>query len=536
VTQARSSTPAPYLVPSDRPWFRYWPEGVPRHIDYPPQPLPYLLESSAERFGSKTAFKTPDSSITYSRLKQDSDRFATSLRALGMEKGDRLLLLLPNTIEFVVSFYGALKAGCVLATVNHLAKRDEIARVLGEIDPRAAVISSGLGSDEVSVLKASGLKILAAGSSCPRDIISFSQFVSGAPGSLSAPGKTDAPAVIQYTGSTTGAPKPVVMSNRNLLANAVQNAAWFSWDNRTTVIGVLPLCHTWGCSCCMNSPIHAGATTILLERFEPEVVLQTIERERATVLYGSATMFSLLLAHPGLEEFDLSSLRFAKAGAMPVPIELKRRWDRKTGVEMTLGYGLTEASPETHDCPPGRTKPGTIGIPIVDTDARVVDLGTGKDVPAGRSGELLVRGPQVTSLGYLNDPEGTAKILGDSWLRTGDIAVMDTEGYFTLIDRKKDIIKCKGNTIYPVELEEVLYGHPAVKECAVVGKRHPEYGEIPKAFVVPEDGAELTPGDIVSFCEGRVSPPKRIREAEIVSQIPKTHVGKVLRRKLRGTE
>jgi long-chain acyl-CoA synthetase len=203
---------------------------------------------------------------------------------------------------------------------------------------------------------------------------------------------------------------------------------------------------------------------------------------------------------------------------------------------MTLGYGLTEASPETHDSPPGRIREGTVGIPIVDTDAEVRDLETGKEVPPGKPGELLIRGPQVTRFGYLGDEDETGRILKNGWLHTGDIAIMDQEGYFKLVDRKKDIVKCKGYTIYPVELEDVLYKHPGVKECAVVGKKHPEYGEIPKAFVIKKSGADLTPKELLSFCERRVSPLKRLREIEFTDDIPKTHVGKVLRRKLRTDE
>jgi long-chain acyl-CoA synthetase len=533
----KRTTPQPperNTVPRDRPWFKHWPDQVPKHIDYPRKPLPYLLQISADRFGQKVAFRSGETSITFKELSEATDKFAGGLRSAGIRRGDRVLLLLPNSIPFVMSFFGTVKAGCAAVTLNHLSRESEISRAVIDTEPKAAVVTGSLDGPELDTLESSGLKIIEV-CKTPRDAFeSFRELLDSSPSQSSAEAEWGAPAVIQYTGATTGSPKPVIMSNRNLLANAIQNATWFSWDERDVVAGLLPLCHTWGCSCCMNSPIYAGATTILVDRFDPEKLLEKIESERVTVLYGSATMFSMLLAYPNLEEYDISSLRWAKAGAMPVPLELKRRWDRRTGIEMTLGYGLTEASPETHDSPPGNTREGTIGIPIIDTDARVVDIDSGADVDAGRPGELLIRGPQVSSFGYLGDDEETERAFREGWLHTGDIAVMDSDGFFRLVDRKKDIIKYKGYTIYPVELENVLYEHPGVKECAVVGIKHPEYGEVPKAFIVCQDEASVAREAVISFTEKRLTPYKKIRQVEFVRELPKTHVGKVMRRRLRG--
>lgn len=523
-------------VPSSRPWFKHWPAGVPKHLTYPMEPLPYLLETSAGRTAGKVAFKSGGKSITFRKLSRDSSLFASALRSMGLRAGDRVLFLLPNLIEFVVCFYGVLKAGCTAVTLNHLAKEAELSRVLDETKPKAAVVLSSLASSEFGLLASSKINIVTVGKTGQEGSIELGELLSKVISSLDLQTETRAPAVIQYTGATTGAPKPVAMSGFNLLANAVQNATWFGWDENEVVMGVLPLCHTWGCSCCMNSPIYVGASTILVSRFDPDHVLQMIERERATVLYGSATMFAVLLNYPEFDKYDLSSLRWVKAGAMPIPLELKRRWDKTTGIEMILGYGLTEASPETHDSPPDRVMEGTIGIPIVDTDARIIDVETGSDAETGKPGELLVKGPQVTNFGYLDQRGETTGILENGWLHTGDIALMDSDGYFTLLDRKKDIIKCKGYTIYPVELEDILYELPGVEECAVVGKKHSEYGEIPKAFIVCKKGADLTSECILSFCEERISPFKRLREVEFIGELPKTHVGKVLRRMLRRDE
>jgi long-chain acyl-CoA synthetase len=521
------------LEPADRPWFKHWPSGVPRHIEYPEKPLTHLLEESAGKHSRKTAFVCGSETISFRELHRRSSAFAAAMRSIGVGRNDRVLILLPNRIEFVVSFYGTLRSGASVVTLNHMARAEELSRAVGETEPKLAVILSRLGPAEKEVLSRSGVLLVEVGELSSSESLEFSRLIStkGDPPEQSP--RAEDPAVVQYTGATTGAPKPVVMSHSNLLANAVQNATWFGWTSDEKVLGVLPLCHTWGCSCCMNSPIYSGATVFLVERFEADMLLQTIEKARATVLYGSATMFSMLLENPAMEKTDVRSLKWVKAGAMPVPRELKRNWDRKTGIELLLGYGLTEASPETHNSPPEKVKEGTIGIPIIDTDAKLVDVDSDREVGAADPGELLIRGPQVTTHGYLNDRQETEEVLKGGWLHTGDIATMDTDGYFKLVDRKKDIIKCKGYSIYPVELEDILYSHPAVREACVVAKKHPVYGEIPKAFVVSKEGAFLTEKEILDFCGKRISPQKRIREVEFIGEIPKTHVGKVLRRRLR---
>jgi len=262
----------------------------------------------------------------------------------------------------------------------------------------------------------------------------------------------------------------------------------------------------------------------------------TIERERATVLYGAASMFIMLANSPLISEYDLSSLKYVKAGAMLIPPEVKEKWEHLTGVKMVLGYGLTEACPETHNSPLQRVKPGTIGIPIMDTDARIVDKETGKiEMPPGEIGELAIKGPQVMK-GYLNRYEDSKEALRNGWLYTGDLAAIDGEGYFRIVDRKKEIIKYKGYTIAPSEIESVLYEHPAVKECAVVGKPDAIAGELPKAYIVLKKEHTTCKEELIRFCEERVAPYKRIREVEFIDEVPKTPVGKVLRRVLRDRE
>jgi long-chain acyl-CoA synthetase len=275
---------------------------------------------------------------------------------------------------------------------------------------------------------------------------------------------------------------------------------------------------------------------VILPRYGAEELLRTIEKEKGTVLYGAASLFAMLVSDPALGKYDISSLKYVKAGAMPIPPEIREKWEQLTGVMMLTGYGLSEASPETHDSPPGRVRPGSIGIPISDTDARIVDEQNGTtELPPGEVGELVVRGPQVMK-GYLNRPEDTAEVLRDGWLYTGDLALMDEAGYFQIVDRKKETIKYKGYTIAPAEIESVLYQHPAVKECAVIGKPDSLAGEVPKAYVVLKDGCTSSDEELIDFCQQRVAPYKRVREVVFIEEVPKTPVGKILRRVLRDRE
>jgi len=286
----------------------------------------------------------------------------------------------------------------------------------------------------------------------------------------------------------------------------------------------------------MNSTFYAGATLILITRFDPEKVLEIVEKKKVTVWYGAATMFTLIVNHPAITKYDLSSLRCVKAGAAPIPNSTKRKWDRLTGVELMLGYGLTEASPETHNSPPNRVKIGSVGIPLIDTDAKIVDIETGtKEFPPGEIGELIIKGPQVMN-GYRKCPEETQRALRGGWLYTGDIAKMDEEGYFYIVDRLKDTIKYKGYSVFPAEVENVLYMHSSIKECAVIGKPDSVAGEIPKAYVVMNEGAEITKDELIEYCRKRIAAYKRIREVEFVAELPKNIAGKILRRALRNRE
>lgn len=524
------------FVQSDRSRFQFWPVGVPLHIDYPEVPLFQLLSSSTRSYPDNVAVSYQANHLTYSELDRLTNKFAHGLNDLGVKKGDRVLLLLPNSPEFVIAYYGILKVGGTVVPINPLNKGNELKHYLNDSEATVIITNKNCHPIVTEIENETGLKtVILTDTEGIEGTVSLKEILTKCPvNSLeSALKPKEDVAVIGYTGGTTGLPKGVMLTHYNLVANAMQNAIWFNWDTQDIVVGLLPFYHSWGSCTCINSPIYAGARVILMTHFDAEELLMTIERERATVLYGAASMFIMLANNPMISKYNLSSLRCVKAGAMPIPPEVKERWEQVTGVKMILGYGLSEASPETHNCPPQRVRIGTIGIPISDTEARIVDAETGKtELPPGQIGELIIKGPQVMK-GYLNRPEDNKEALREGWLYTGDLAFVDEEGYFHIADRKKETIKYKGYTIAPAEVEAVLYEHPAVKECAVVGKPDAVAGEVPKAYVVLKNGNTLLKEELIAFCAQRISPYKKIREVEFIKEIPKTPVGKVLRRLLK---
>ncbi|MFC1953708.1 long-chain fatty acid--CoA ligase [Chloroflexota bacterium] len=528
-----------FRILQDRPWFRYWPEDVPQTLDYPEIPLFSLLSQAAEKWSDSTAFSYEEQRLSYKELDDMTDRLASGLRSLGINTGDRVVLFLGNCLDFVMGYYGILKAGATVTTVNPLSREIELRHQLGDTCATAIITSSDFYPLVKEVKTGTALKtIILTDKEKESGTVSLKHMLENP--SLTLPELDITPyedvAAIVYTGGTTGLSKGVLLTHHNLVANAIQNSSWFGWSQKDVVIGVLPFYHSWGGCTCLNSPVFSGARVVIIPRFDPDEMLMTIERERATVMYGAASMFTSLINSSAITGYDISSLRYVKSGAMPTPSEVKQRWEQLTGVPMVLGYGLSESSPEACNSPLQRIKPGTIGIPAIDTDARIVDEQTGEiEKSTGQIGELIIRGPQVMK-GYLNQPEDTREALRNGWLYTGDLAMMDDEGYFHALDRKKETIKYKGYTIAPAEVEAILYEHPAVRECAVIGKPDNLSGEIPKAFVVLKTGQSAEATEIISFCADKIAPYKRIREVEFIEEIPKTPVGKLLRRVLRDRE
>lgn len=527
------------MIKQDRPWFRFWPEVLPQQLDYPIIPLFQLLSRAARERPESMAFTFKERGLSYRELDELSNKLAVGLHNLGIRTGDRVVLFLPNSLEFVIGYYGILKAGAVVTMANPLYKQAELKHHLNDTSANAIITSNNLYPLVREVQAETQLKVtVLTDVGVDSGVVPLAQILAECPPtppeSIIKP-KEDV-AVITYTGGTTGLPKGVLLTHYNLVANALQNAHWFGWNHRDVVIGVLPFYHSWGSGTCLNSAIYSGARVTILPRFDPEELAVMVERERATILYGAASMFLAMLDNPATKKCNLSSLRYVKLGAMPIPPEVKEAWEELTGVTVIPGYGLSEASPETHNSPLHRIKSGTVGIPIFDTDARIVDSDTGKiELPSGQMGELTIKGPQVMK-GYLNQPAESREAIRNGWLYTGDLAMMDDDGYFHILDRKKETINYKGYTIAPAEVEGILYKHPAVKECAVIGKPDPLAGEVPKAYVVLRTGRIVSEDELIEFCAERISVYKRIREVRFVEEIPKTPVGKVLRRVLRDRE
>jgi long-chain acyl-CoA synthetase len=342
-------------------------------------------------------------------------------------------------------------------------------------------------------------------------------------------------ALLQYTGGTTGVPKGVMLTHRNLVANTMQCRAWMPSlrDGQEVFLGVIPFFHVYGMTACMNLAIATGGSIVLLPRFVTKDVLRAIVRSRATLFMGVQAMYVAINNFPDVRRYDLSSIRICISGAGPLHAEVQQRFEALTGGKVVEGFGLSEASPVTHVTPIfGKRKMGTIGLPLPDTDAKIVDVESGtRELPVGEAGELIVRGPQVMR-GYWRRPEESAAVVHDGWLHTGDIATVDDEGYFAIVDRKKDMIKTKGENVYPREVEEVLYRHPKIKDAVVVGLPEEFMGEMIKAYVVLKDGEAATENDIIEHCSRELARFKVPKAVEFRRELPRTMVGKVLRRVL----
>jgi len=542
----------------NKPWFKFWPSDVPKYIEYPSIPLHEILTKTAKEQPDRAAIAYFEREITYRELNSLSNQFAAALAALGVKKGDRAAIFLPNIPQFVIAYFGVLKAGAVLTAISPLHKEREVEYQLTDSEAETIIALDSLYPIVEKVWQKTKLKNAVATSleeytsktaiSPSRvgqkpNVYSFQELLKekGAkPPKVNINPKEDL-AALQYTGGTTGTAKGAMLTHMNLVSNAIAFAAWIKGTTaEETFLTALPLFHIYGMTTSMNVPILLAAKMVLLPRFDPVAALESIQRHRVTVFCGVPTMYSVLLANPELGKFDLTSIHVCISGASPLPPQVQKKFMAITGGFLAEGYGLTEASPVTHCNPVDKTmrtvRLGSIGLPLPDTDARIVDVETGeKTLGTGETGELTVKGPQVMK-GYWNRPEETALVIRNGWLLTGDIAKMDQDGYFYITDRKKDLIKYKDYSVYPREIEDVIYEHSAVKLCAVVGKPSPTVGEIPKAFIVLKDGAKATEAEVMAFVNEKVAPYKAIREMEFRKELPVSAAGKVLRRVLQEEE
>ena len=546
----------------ERLWYKKWPEGIPKTISYLEVPLHQLLVDSALKQPGGAAIIFEGRVINYRELNELTDRFANALEDLGVRKGDKVALLLPNLPQFIIAYYGALKAGAAVTPLSPMYKEREAefqlndaeAETIVALDILYEVIHKIRGGTKLRNAILTNVKDFLPGMkkligplvkkelrrrSYP-DTLDLVQLINthpARPPSVEISPRQDV-AVLQYTGGTTGIPKGAMISHYNLVSNAMQAASWLPvQEGREVLISAIPLFHIYGMTVAMNVAIYSANTMILFPNpREIEKILKSISDYKATLFPGVPTMYVACINHPDVRKYDLTSVKKCISGAAPLPVAVMNTFNELTHGDLVEGYGLTEASPITH-CNPldskEKVKPGTIGIPFPDTEVKVVDLETGtKDLKTGEVGEMVVRGPQVM-LGYWKNPEETKTALRSGWLYTGDIAKMDEEGYFTIVDRKKDMIDRAGYKVWPREVEEVLYEHPAIKEAAVIGIPDARTGEAVKAFVVLKEGQTATEDDIRGFCKERIASYKVPSVVEFTAELPKTMVGKVLRRALR---
>jgi long-chain acyl-CoA synthetase len=576
-----------------RPWLAHYDPDVPPTLRYPEQPLTWLVDEAARTHGTRDALLFYGARLTYVQFATLVDRFAASLLVRGVRPGDRVAICLPNVPQFPIAFFGALKAGAIAVPTNPIYTPSELEHQLIDSGASAIVMLAQFYHtlhavrDRTSIRQivlaevpdflppslaaAYRLQRLTAnlptlrlpGSRPPahrrerppqlaaderhplehdppisrfRDLLRDSSHHGRYPlYRLPDPPRPDDVAVLQYTGGTTGLAKGAMLTHRALLANAMQTWAWAAGvqQQQQRVLCAAPFFHVYGLTVGMNLALVGGATMILVPLWAPSDAVKIIAKYRPTMFPGVPTMYLAIAREVEEHGGDIRSLAYCLSGAAPLPSEVQRRFAAQTGAHLIEGYGLTEASPVTHVNPlHGEQRAGSIGIPLPDTDAIIADPITGTPLPPGEGGELLVHGPQVMQ-GYWNRPEETARVLKDGWLHTGDLARMDPDGYFTIMDRLKDLIIVGGYNVYPREVEEVLYQHPGVQEAVVVGMPDEYRGETVWAYVVPKPGQSLTEAALIQFCREQLAAYKVPKHIEFRTELPKTLVGKVLRRALR---
>jgi long-chain acyl-CoA synthetase len=545
-----------------KPWLAHYDAGVPHEVAVPPIALPELLANAAREYPDAPAISFYGRTISYAELDALASRFAVALVQAGARPGERVVLVLPNVPQALICYYGALRAGAIVVLTNPLYEAGALIRQVEDAQA-TSIIALSMFHPLVEQVRAhvaferviftnlkeylpSGQRQLFTllrqdreGHRVPdeqaRRSLWLARMLEGAESQPLPRPDRNQPAVLLYTGGTTGAAKGVIHTHQSLIANAMQTAAWITdaQPGRERILCALPFSHAYGMTACMNVGVTLAAALILLPTFETQHVLHAIRRERPTIFPGVPTMYAAIAEVKNARSYGLASLRACISGAAPLPVEVQEGFERITRARLVEGYGLTEAGPVTHANPLGDPHHhGFIGLPLPSTDAKIVDVATGATMPDGAIGELLVRGPQIMQ-GYWNRPADTAEaLLPDGWLRTGDLARMDADGFFQVIERRKEMIVAGTYNIYPRDIEEVLYEHPQVHEAAVAGVPKAEGDAEVKAFVVLRHGEHATPEDILLFLRERLSAYKVPTAVEFLDKLPRSFIGKVLRRAL----
>jgi long-chain acyl-CoA synthetase len=499
--------------------------------------LPQRFREAASRFAERPAIRFHGRTTPYRLLDRASDLCAAGLAAKGIGKGDRVGLYCPNSDAFAVAYFGILKAGATAVPINLLLNPKEIAYILNDSGARALLYHEAFGeqtaalaalTDTLAWRACIGSRKAAEGDLLWSDLLALSAALP----TVSWNAREDV-AVLLYTSGTTGFPKGAMLTHFNLLANvaSVWEAMTFKEAHEVFVV-VLPMFHAFAATACLLTPLFHGCTIVPLPRFEPAQVAEAIETEQATIFMGVPSMYAVLMRLPPEATARFRSLRFCISGGAALPVELMKQFETRFGLPIYEGDGPTECSPVTCVNPiGGRRKPGTVGLPVPGVDMSIRD-DQGRDLPQGEVGEICVRGPNVMK-GYWNRPQDTAESFFGDWFRTGDLGSVDEDGYFSIVDRKKDLIIVNGMNVYPRMVEEVLYRNPAVREAAVVAEPHELHGEIPVAYVALRDGASATAHDLRAFCQDNLGRHEIPRKFFFMNELPKNAAGKILKRALR---
>jgi acyl-CoA synthetase (AMP-forming)/AMP-acid ligase II len=541
-------------------WAKSWPEGIPQKLDFPNKPLYDFLRDNAERNPEKVAINYYGREIGFQELDDLSDRFAAALNDLGLKKGGRVSLYLENCPQFVIAYYGTLKAGGVVVAANPMFKADEllyelkdsgtkIIIALDHLHPLVREIQKKIQLSQVIVT--SYWDFLPENPSLPihpsmqpakqispqtLDFLDLLEKYKPEPPRPEINMQEDL-ALLQYTSGTTGLPKGAMITHYSLLFNTVGSTVWTRIAEDDVHLSVLPFFHVTGMIHCMNRPVYSGTTNVIMSRFDTETAIKAIHDFRCTVWISITTMNVAVVNFPDIHKYNLQSLKHCSSGGAPIPKEILQKWQEIVGPELVEGYGLSETISQTHVNPTSNPRYGSVGIPHFGVDCRIVDLDTQEELPIGEDGELIIKGPMVTK-GYWNNPEETEKVLKDGWFATGDIARMDHDGYFYIVERKKDMIKASGYSVFPAEVEALMYEHPAVQEVAVIGVPDPHRGENIKAFIIlrPQYKGRVTDKEMIAWAKNKMAAYKYPRIVEFIDELPKTGSGKILKRALRDRE
>ena len=550
----------------DKPWVAHYEKNVPEFIDYEEICIPDFLERTAKNFPDRMALSFQGYEITFQGLKDMVDRFAACLADFGIKKGDRVAILLPNLIPCVAAYYAILKIGGIVVMNNPLYSDRELKHQFNDSNSKVLITLDLLGNRMIDLRKKTSIKQIVytsigdylpfpksllfplvgkrkklAASVKPADhVYRWKDLIKKYPPDPPRVTLTfDEIAQYQYTGGTTGVSKGVMLTHANLSKQVQQIGAWLPTlrKNHEIMLGALPFFHVFGLSVVMNFAIYTCWGNVLVPKPQPIPLLEAIYKYKPTFAPLVPTMYIGMLNHKDIEKTDMTCLKGCFSGSAPLPLEVIRDFESKTGAIIIEGYGLTESSPVTHVNPfLGQRKVGSIGIPVSDTLCRVVSLEDGQtDVPVGEPGEIALKGPQVMK-GYWNMPHETDAVLKDGWLLTGDIGKMDEEGYFYIVDRKKDLIISGGLNVYPRDIDEVLFEHSKILEACAIGIPHPTRGEAVKVFVVLKEGETATKEEIIEYCASKLAKFKLPTEVEFRDELPKSNVGKVLRKELRAEE